>query len=200
MVKKNNPLKPHLWMLAVLFVISIYSFIIDDYALRFFMNIQNPFLSYVLGVFSNIWFLFFVLLILTTFYLYEKNKKEEIIPLWIAVNMTILVTYYLKFLFERARPIGLIENYFGFVDFSFPSTHVAVAFCVLAIVDYGFKTVKWSWLIVAVLVAVSRMYFYLHYFSDIAFGALLGYALGFALMQLEQRTEGFKSWNRHIWK
>lgn len=93
----------------------------------------------------------------------------------------------------------MFNSLFGFPDFSFPSTHVAVAFCVLAITDEAFKGIRWTWLTLGVLVAVSRMYLGMHYFSDVTFGAFIGYTIGFLCVELS-KMKGVKEWNEKVWK
>ena len=60
-------------------------------------------------------------------------------------------------------------------DFSFPSGHTAISFCVACVLFRNLPK-KWGslFLILAVLIAFSRLYLGMHYPSDVLAGALTG--------------------------
>lgn len=63
-------------------------------------------------------------------------------------------------------------------DFSFPSGHTGASFAAVSVLYFG-KTRLWIPAgVIAVLIAVSRLYLYVHYPSDVLVGALLGIMLG----------------------
>jgi len=80
-----------------------------------------------------------------------------------------------------------MKNSFNVWDFSFPSFHTAIVFCALPIIKKEFTKFWYFWLIFAILVSFSRVYFGVHYFSDILFGAFLGYLIGLLLIKLEEK-------------
>ncbi|MBR9690522.1 phosphatase PAP2 family protein [Candidatus Woesearchaeota archaeon] len=167
-------------LIGLLFVLSALSFLLDDYAIRFSSFIKNSFFDVILYVFSTNLFLFVGLLLATSFYLYSKGKN--ILPLWLTFGITWVLSYALKFMFQRVRP-GEMMTIFGFQDYSFPSTHAVLAFAVLGVIDEEFREIMWAWLAVAVLTAVSRVYFSYHYLSDVMFGALVGYSVGVIIVR-----------------
>lgn len=65
-------------------------------------------------------------------------------------------------------------------DFSFPSGHTLNAFIAATILMYFDKRLGIPALVIAVLVAFSRMYLYVHYPSDVFAAVIMGIAFGIA--------------------
>ncbi len=168
-------------ILAVLIFLCLISFFIDSYIVEGVYIIRNVFLDYILAVFSYNLALFLPLLTMVSVYLYSKNKKEGILPLWVSFVATFVIVYILKFIVQRPRMLGEMYTVFHFADYSFPSAHAALSFAVLAVIDEEFRKLKIVWLAIALLIIFSRLYFSYHYFSDVAFGALIGYGVGMAV-------------------
>ena len=63
----------------------------------------------------------------------------------------------------------------------------ATALCRLPEKGRGITAAKVAAVVVACLIAFSRLYLYVHYPTDVAAGALLGVALGFAAVALARR-------------
>lgn len=60
-------------------------------------------------------------------------------------------------------------------DFSFPSDHATATFAIAAVfLMHGVRRLGFAFLVAALLVAVSRVYVGIHYFSDVLGGALTG--------------------------
>ena len=113
------------------------------------------------------------------------------------VATAILGMFVLKPLFGRARPFVAYE-FAGLLipppsGDSFPSNHSMVSFaaatalCCLPEKGRGITAAKVAAVVVACLIAFSRLYLYVHYPTDVAAGALLGVALGFAAVALARR-------------
>ncbi|MBO5163473.1 MAG: phosphatase PAP2 family protein [Ruminococcus sp.] len=79
---------------------------------------------------------------------------------------------------RRDRPCWIIEIQNMLIenpqDFSFPSGHTLSSFCAASILFYYDKRLGVPAFGVAVLIAFSRMYLYVHFPTDIIGGALLG--------------------------
>jgi len=79
---------------------------------------------------------------------------------------------------RRDRPCWIIEIQNMLIenpqDFSFPSGHTLSSFCAASILFYYDKRLGVPAFGVAVLIAFSRMYLYVHFPTDIVGGALLG--------------------------
>ena len=95
----------------------------------------------------------------------------------------------LKYYFERIRPCNEIEGVRVLVgcggSFSMPSNHAANAFAFAVTFFIFFKNkIRYTFLAVALLVALSRIYVGVHYPSDVLVGALLGSALALSVFWL----------------
>ena len=67
----------------------------------------------------------------------------------------------------------------------------------MAILDKEFPKMKWIWLTIAVVVALSRLYIGVHYLSDVIAGGILGYFVGLVIIAAEERFKPFmivKKW------
>ena len=59
-------------------------------------------------------------------------------------------------------------------DFSFPSGHASSSFAAALTIYFYFKGMGIFFLVVAILIAISRIYHFVHYPSDVIIGAILG--------------------------
>lgn len=101
-----------------------------------------------------------------------------------AVAVAAVVVTLLKQLFDRARPplADLSLDPIGIVpaSASFPSGHAATAFAAAVAVGLVHPRLRRPLIALAVVVALSRVYLGVHYVLDVAAGALLGIAIGYA--------------------
>jgi len=109
-----------------------------------------------------------------------------------------LAEYWLKQTVARTRPCQVIEGIRLIVpcpnSYSMPSGHAVSSFAVALPLFYGtreFIAIVWRLypLLLAALIAFSRIYLGVHYPSDVLAGALLGAATGLALSLLYQLME-----------
>lgn len=120
-------------------------------------------------------------------------------PFWASIGLAYLVNVLIKIIIRRARPFqdGIVsvlgislyfmKNSINTWDFSFPSGHTVLVFCILPILDKEFRKFKWIWLVFAILVGFSRIYFGIHYLSDVLAGAALGYLTGLLIIKIEEK-------------
>lgn len=80
--------------------------------------------------------------------------------------------------------VGTVSNICP-ADFSFPSAHASTAFAAAAVLTYFDRKRRWFYYLVAILISFSRVYLGCHYFLDIFFGALLGYAVSKLVLLLK---------------
>lgn len=186
----------------VILVLMFISFLFDDKILIFFESIRNYYLDYLLlGItyLSNIFIIFFIL---TSLFLWSENKRRWILPLWLTGFFSVIISVVLKYLIARPRPyiINIVSVYtnlsYEFIkeshliwNFSFPSFHTMLVFATLPILIKEFKKIKYIWIVFAVLIAISRMYFGVHYLSDVIGGGLIGYLIGYFIIKIEEKKE-----------
>jgi len=166
------------------------SFPLDNLILEFVDKTANPLLDYFFNWVSYALSLVFVLLIMTTLFLWEDNRKDWIIPLWFSFGLTLVLSYVIKFIVARERPEGAMQI-FGLPDFSFPSSHAAISFSVVPILDLEYPMFKWFWILFAAFVAISRLYLKVHFLSDIIAGALIGYFVGKTIIYIKKKYSIF---------
>lgn len=196
--------------LAILFIALsfavILSFIFDNLIVQNISKIRNGFLDEVfLGVTfvsSEIMIFFF----LTTLFLWREHKRKWILPLWLTLFFSALLSFILKVMIQRARPFQLdlvsipemlISKSYEIWNFSFPSFQAMLVFSALPILSREFRKIKWIWVVFAILVAVSRVYFGLHFLSDVILGGILGYLMGMFVIGVEEKNKfGERIYNR----
>lgn len=164
-------------------------------------NLLDNFFSWI-TLFSSKWIVF---LFLTGLFFIYKKKREWILPLWFTLFVSVFIGFVLKYFVQRPRPFqqGIISissaleqaNYLTW-NFSFPSFHTLLVFSAIPLLSKEFPKLKKYWLIFAVLVGFSRVYFGLHFLSDVLVGGLIGYFIGVWVIRLE-RERGLC---RNVWK
>lgn len=143
-------------------------------------TLQGSFLNQIMVLISYLGIAVVIFILATCLLLWHNRRK--IMLLWLSFATTTALAVLLKVVVGRARPFTLglstlnllIRNSYMTWDSSFPSFHAAVAFAVLPFLK---GKLKYYWLIFACLVGFSRVFFALHYPSDVIAGALIGYAV-----------------------
>jgi undecaprenyl-diphosphatase len=170
-------------------IVKGFSFIGNDLLNDFFMGIT--FIS------SKIIIFFF----LTSLFLWQEHKRKYILPLWITLGLSVLISFLLKVIVQRPRPfqLGLVsilpaleKGSHLIWNFSFPSFQTALAFCAVPILSKEFPKLKYIWIIFASLIAFSRVYFGLHFLSDVIAGGLIGYLIGWLIIKKEKDNKFFE--------
>lgn len=133
-------------------------------------------------------------------FLYYKKKNWGVLLL-VSYSVSGLITHVLKrFLIDpNFRPYwGLGHDNFHQVPgveikkvFSFPSGHTCTAFVMFLVFSLISKNKKIGtlYLVLAMLVGVSRMYLYQHFFIDTVFGSLIGVSVTTMLYIVFQRKQ-----------
>ena len=121
--------------------------------------------------------------------LFFKRTRPIGITMGIAMIMGLLIgNLTLKPLIGRIRPYDVNQGISLLIerpsDYSFPSGHTLASFEAATVIFRYHK--KWGIpaLLLAALIAFSRMYLYVHYPTDILGGVVLGVIIGFAAFKL----------------
>lgn len=155
-------------------------------------NLLNDFLLGITFLSPEIVIFFF----LTSLFLFQSHKRKYILPLWISLGLSVVVSFLLKSLIQRQRPfqLGLVSilpilekaSHLTW-NSSFPSFQAMLVFSAIPILWREFPKFKHVWIIFACIVAFSRVYFGLHFLSDVIAGGLIGYLLGMLVIKLEEK-------------
>ena len=130
----------------------------------------------------------------------ETLPREWILPLWLSIIATSVVTVVIKVMISRPRPFESLTfplipgaHYtFGAWNTAFPSLHTAAVFSLVPILDKEFPKIKWFWIILAVLVSLSRVYMGVHYLSDVIAGAFIGIIISNRIIKIGKKYKLFK--------
>lgn len=146
--------------------------------------------SFFMGI-TEVSSLLIVFLFLTLLFIRE-NKRRWILPLWVTLAVNVVVGFLLKIIIQRQRPYqlglvsvidALVKNSHNVWDFSFPSFQAMMIFSAIPFLSKEFPKFKYIWVVFACLVAFSRVYFGLHFLSDVIAGGLIGYMIGYFIMR-----------------
>jgi len=132
----------------------------------------------ILGNSGTVW------VFLTLCLLISRKYRKTGIALCCALTLEIIVCNgILKPFVARIRPCDVNMAIQLLIphptDFSFPSGHTAASFAAVSVLYFSRQKLWIPTLILAFLIAFSRLYLYVHYPSDVVVGILLGYVLGF---------------------
>lgn len=164
--------------------------IIDSFFTAIVNKMNSPLLikiSYAIGHYSDVLFILIVFII-AIIIIFSKKKVLADYYLEAVLGFTAVITYGLKHVFERPRPIGseLFET-----GFSFPSSHATISagFFMALYLLFGHKiknkVAKVLFIILCFLVplviAISRLTLGVHYFTDIVAGLAIGILIAFII-------------------
>ena len=136
----------------------------------------------VLGDAGIFWIAVSVLLMFT--------KKHRKLGFGMAIAMVIgllVCNVYLKPTVARIRPYDFQKKYFGVAikllieeqhDFAFPSGHTIASFEACTVLMLGNKKLGIPATLLAILIAFSRLYLYVHYPTDVIASVILGTVFG----------------------
>lgn len=125
-------------------------------------------------------------IVLSILLLFFRNTRTWGVAMLLSLSVAFLLSQVvLKELINRPRPFAAVEGISLLIGVphgsSFPSAHAATAFAVAASLFCFNKIYGSIALVLASLIAFSRIYLCVHFLSDVIFGAILGLTLGFIL-------------------
>lgn len=149
-------------------------------------NIRNPLLNPVMKAITHLgdagifWILLTVILLC-----FKKTRRAGIVSALALILSLVVNNLCLKNLVDRTRPYELIEGLKILVakpaDASFPSGHSGASFAAAtAIFPWVSRRYGVPLLILAALIALSRLYVGVHFPTDVLAGTVIGILLGLA--------------------
>ena len=123
----------------------------------------------------------------------KKTRKCGILMLISLILGLILGNIILKNLIQRARPCWIDTNVTLLIpipkDYSFPSGHTLASFEAATIIFLHNK--KWGIIstMLAIFIAFSRMYLFVHFPTDILAGAILGIIISLCVYKLYKKAK-----------
>lgn len=146
------------------------------------LDVVMPIVTY-LGSVGIVWLVCAVVL------LFIRGYRKNGVMLCVGLLICFIVgNLLLKNLAARDRPCWLNESVELLIpmpmDYSFPSGHTMSSFAAAVILFHTDKRFGIPALILAFLIAFSRLYLYVHFPTDVAAGALMGCAVGIAVSKV----------------
>lgn len=156
---------------------------LDSTVLNWFLSVQNPVLTVVMKIYTllgeggAVWIAIGLLLLVK-----KETRKAGAATLLALIFCLITGNLLLKNIVARPRPCWVNPSVKMLIaipkDYSFPSGHAMAAFAAVTAIFFWDKWWGLVAMLGAVMIAASRMYFYVHYPTDILAGLLIGILLG----------------------
>ncbi len=181
----------------IIVLLAIFSLLFDKEIILGMASIQHAFLIYLMQWVTHLGSVFIVMVFMSSLFMWHEHKKKWIPILWLSFLTSGIVSFLLKLLIARPRPMDFA---FPIIGSSFPSIHAAIAFATVPILDKEFPFFKWFWILFAIGVGISRVFFSYHYLSDVFAGAIIGYVIGHFFLVEEERKHYIEFISKHIKK
>ena len=192
--RKNN-IKQWLRLFLVIFcaffvgifammIMEGYTFTIDRKFISGTYRIRQEWLTTIVKIFTNLCSVAAIASIVLFIIIFVKDWTYKIFAMF-NIGIAAVVNIIVKHIVKRARPF--VETLIMERGYSFPSGHAMMAIAIfgfLAYIIYGsikYRPIKLMMsgicVLIGMLVAISRVYLGVHYFTDVLCGAMLGLAV-----------------------
>ena len=172
-------------------------YIMEIQILHWFETLHNPITNpifYVITTLGNAGWFWMVLAVLMLTVLPKKYKKAGLTMAIALILSLIFCNGIMKHLWARPRAFWVVgqnfvvgnefENLYGIFnsihDYSFPSGHSSASFAAAVSIFMWRKKEGSAALVLAALIAFSRLYFTVHYPTDVLVGTITGALYGVA--------------------
>ena len=148
-----------------------------------FLDAIFLFFTNLSGSIGQLWLIVGIILLI-----FKKTRRTGAAVLISYAGVLLFGELILKHAIVRPRPCQIDQAFAMLVDrptsSSFPSTHAAFAFGAATAIFMKYKKVGAAVFVVAALIAFSRLYLFLHFPTDVLFGAILGIVMGIAAVKI----------------
>ena len=151
-------------------------------------HIANPLLDYVmiaithLGDYGIMWIALCVILLAM-----PKTRRSGVMLAVAMVAGLVICNIVLKNAIARPRPF-MVDSFPILINppmgYSFPSGHSCNSFVAATVIGMNYKRYRTVAFVMALLIAFSRVYLYVHYPSDVIAGAAIGAGIGYITVRL----------------
>lgn len=170
-------------------------FYFDKSIISFISQIRNVYLDRFFWGMSMVIIEILIFIFVSGLFIWKKSKRKWVFPLWGGFAISGVISFLLKVSIQRMRPFQkllistpsfLERNSYLVWNYSFPSFHAMFVFCSIPILSKEFPKLKvWFW-ILGVFIGASRVYFGVHYLSDVLVGGIIGLLIGHLMIHLEK--------------
>lgn len=167
-----------------------------DNSIFYFINVTlaNPVTDAIMPFVTveKHWFIFYVIMWL---YLMiaggKKGRTVALLVLLLAFLSDQLSSNFIKDIVQRTRPCHVLPGVHLLVgctsSFSFPSSHAVNSFAGAFFFAHFYPKLKYGLYIGASVMAISRVFCGVHYFSDVLGGVLIGLAISWGFVTLWEK-------------
>ncbi|MBV7271666.1 phosphatase PAP2 family protein [Clostridiaceae bacterium UIB06] len=140
---------------------------------------QNKYLDRLMPIVTSIGNLGFIWIVIAMVLILDKPYRliGNIVILTLIIS-TIIGEGIVKHIVRRVRPCGCENNVSLLISkpisYSFPSGHTLSSFAVAEVLSMYFSQYKLIFIGIAFLIALSRLYLYVHYPTDVIAGIIIG--------------------------
>ena len=141
--------------------------------------VQNKYFDILMPIITNMGNLGIVWIMMAVVLLLDKQYRliGDIVILTLIIS-TIIGEGIVKHIVRRVRPCNQ-QNNVGLlisrpISYSFPSGHTLSSFAVAEVLSMYFTQYKFIFMALAFLIALSRLYLYVHYPTDVIAGIIFG--------------------------
>ncbi|MBQ9790084.1 MAG: phosphatase PAP2 family protein [Clostridia bacterium] len=156
-------------------------------------------LNFLFGFVTNSGNAGLIWIALSLIFLIPKNTRKAGFVMLVTLLLSfLLVDVILKPTISRPRPYELSKSIFNFlktagIDIpsspSFPSGHASSAFATSFAMYFQNKKFGKPLVIYGVIVAISRIFFCVHYVSDVITGAVIGFLTAYFIVEIVRKFD-----------
>lgn len=161
----------------------------DNAILNFiYNNMHSRFLDVLMPLISSVGNLAAIWIIIALIFIVAKKYRMQGFMIIGAISLCgIIGNLLIKPFVARIRPYVFSTTVYLLIprlkDYSFPSGHAMAAFAAATVIYYSNRRLGAIAMILASLIAFSRLYLYVHYPSDVIAGMLIGILVAFVTIK-----------------